>query len=171
MLLAAVLYESGFPIDDFLADIAQALNADGVRLGGVIQKNPCEHDRSCTEMVLTNLTTGSKVVISQNLGADAQGCRLDAGSLAGVDALLDQTVERANFLILNKFGTAEAEGGGLRGTFARAIELEIPILTAVRPPYVDAWLQFHGGLATDLKPEFDTVLAWCRQAISNDGDR
>jgi hypothetical protein len=122
-------------------------------------------------MVLVNLATGRHFPISQDLGSGAQGCRLDPGGLAGVGAALETTIDRVNFLILNKFGKGEAEGGGLRNVFARAIETGIPVLTAVRPPYVDVWLQFHGGLAVDLKPDFDTVLAWCRQAILNRNDQ
>jgi hypothetical protein len=118
-------------------------------------------------MVLVDLMTGRHFPISQDLGSGAQGCRLDPGGLAGVGASLEATINRVNFLILNKFGKGEAEGHGLRSVFARAMVAGIPVLTAVRPPYADVWLQFHGGLAVDLRPDFDIVLAWCRQAILN----
>ncbi len=80
--------------------------------------------------------------------------RLDAAMHDGVDLLL-----------LNKFGKGEAEGGGLRSTFAGAIETGVPVLTAVRPPYLEAWTAFHGGLAADLMPDLGEVLAWCRAAV------
>ena len=57
--------------------------------------------------------------------------------------------------MLNRFGKAEAEGGGLRSGFARAIDAGIPVLTAVRPPYREAWAQFHGGLAVDLPADIE----------------
>ena len=68
-------------------------------------------------------------------------------------------------MILNRFGKAEAEGGGLRPVFARAMEAGIPVLTAVRAPYIEAWAQFHGHLASDLPADIDAVLAWCRDAV------
>ena len=59
----------------------------------------------------------------------------------------------------------EAEGGGLRSAFERAIEFGIPVVTAVRPPYTEAWSHFHGRLAVDLAPNLNVVLAWCRDAV------
>jgi hypothetical protein len=81
-------------------------------------------------------------------------------------ALIERTPTRdIELLILNKFGKAEAEGGGLRSAFERAIESGIPVVTAVRPPYTEAWSHFHGRLAVDLAPDLDAVLAWCRDAV------
>lgn len=81
-------------------------------------------------------------------------------------AFLDRTLDpNLELHILNRFGKAEAEGGGLRSAFVRAIDAGIPVLTAVRPPYIDAWLEFHGGIAVDLPPERDRVLAWCGEVV------
>ena len=66
-------------------------------------------------------------------------------------------------LILNRFGTAE--GGSLRSAFVRAMEAGVPVLTAVRPPYIEAWSKFHGRLAVDLATDPDAVLAWCRVSV------
>jgi hypothetical protein len=68
-------------------------------------------------------------------------------------------------LVLNRFGKAEAEGGGLRSAFVRAIEAGIPVVTAVRSPYIAAWSEFHERLAVDLTPDLGAVLAWCRDAV------
>ena len=65
-------------------------------------------------------------------------------------------------MMLNRFGRAEAEGGGLRSAFVRAMEAGIPVLTAVGAPYTEAWSQFHGRLAIDLPADLEAVLAWCR---------
>jgi hypothetical protein len=67
--------------------------------------------------------------------------------------------------MLNRFGKAEAEGGGLRSAFVRAMEAGVPVLTAVRPPYFEAWSKFHGRLAVDLPTDLDAVLAWCRASV------
>ena len=50
--------------------------------------------------------------------------------------------------------------------FARAIDAGIPVLTAVRPPYREAWTEFHGGLAVELPADVDAVLAWCNEAAT-----
>jgi hypothetical protein len=164
--LAAVIYESGFQINDFLTRAANLLRADNIRLGGALQENAPGPTGRCAAMTLIDLASQSRFRISQDLGSQAEGCRLDARGLTEIGALLDQTLDDdVELLILNRFGKAEAEGGGLRTAFARAIEASIPIVTAVRSPYTEAWSKFHGGLAIDLMPDFGPALAWCRDAV------
>lgn len=163
--LAAVVYRTGFQIDDFLSRVADRLRADRVGVGGVLQEN-VRGAEVCSTMTVVDLASRSRFQISQSLGSQAQGCRLDARGLADMAALLERTLTRdIEVLILNKFGRAEAEGGGLRSAFERAIEFGIPVVTAVRPPYTEAWSHFHGRLAVDLAPNLDVVLAWCRDAV------
>ena len=115
---------------------------------------------------LTDLKSQRRFSISQELGTEAEGCRLDAAGLAEAGALLDRSIDRdTELLLLNRFGVAEAEGHGLRSIFARAMEAGVPILTAVRPPYTEAWVDFHGGLAVDLPPALEPVLAWARDSL------
>lgn len=164
--LAAIGYEAGFPIDELLRRVADRLRANGVCLAGVLQENTAGSAGRCSSMTLVDLASQRRIGISQDLGLDAKGCRLDAQGLSEVGALLDRPFEpRTELLLLNRFGTAEAEGSGLRSVFARAIDAGIPILTAVRPPYLEAWTQFHGGLAADLPADVDRVLAWCGEAV------
>jgi hypothetical protein len=164
--IAAISYHAGFKIDDFLRSVTDRLRADHVSLGGTLQENTHSGDGLCSAMTLIDLASHRRVKISQHLGAQSEGCRLDAQGLSEIGALLDRTLDQQiDLLVLNKFGTAEAEGGGLRSAFVRAIDAGIPILTAIRPPYIEAWTQFHGGLAVDLAPDLDRVLAWCGNAV------
>ncbi len=163
-MLAAIIYETGFSIDEFMGAVAAALQSDGLRVRGAIQHNV--GPAPCAAMTLVDLATGERFGISQELGAYARGCRLDPRGLADAAAWLDAAVDGdLDLLVLNKFGKAEAEGSGLRGAFARAVDARVPVLTAVRSPYTDAWYSFHGGLAADLPPCHDVVLAWCRAAV------
>jgi hypothetical protein len=164
--LAAVVYESGFQIDEFLTRAANLLRAENIRLGGVLQENERCAAGSCAAMTLIDLTSQSRFRISQDLGPLAQGCRLDARGLMEIGVLLDRTIDgEVELLVLNKFGKAEAEGGGLRSAFVRAIESGIPVVTAVKSTYTEAWTQFHGGLAIDLAPDLGRVRAWCADAV------
>jgi len=164
--LAAVVYQAGFQIDDFLTRAANLLRADHVKLGGAIQENARCAAGSCSVMTLIDLTSQSRIRISQDLGSQARGCRLDTHGLLEIGVLLDQTLDGdVELLVLNRFGKAEAEGGGLRSAFARAIQAGIPVVTAVKSTYTEAWSQFHGGLAIDLPPDLGPVLAWCGDAV------
>jgi Protein of unknown function (DUF2478) len=162
--LAAIVYDVGFRIDDLLTRIADRLRADRINLAGVLQENA--GDGVCSAMTLVDLASRGRFGISQDLGSQAEGCRLDARGLAEIGALLDRPLGRdVELLMLNRFGNAEAEGGGLRSAFVRAMEAGVPVLTAVRPPYIEAWSKFHGRLAVDLPTDLDAVLAWCRASV------
>ena len=164
--LAAIQYGTGFPIDDLLHRVSGRLRANGVGLAGVLQENTAGAPGRCSAMTLIDLASQRRFGISQDLGADAEGCRLDAQGLSEVGALFNRSFDdRVELLMLNRFGTAEAEGSGLRSAFARAIDDAIPILTAVRPPYLEAWAQFHGGLAVDLPADHNRALGWCSDAV------
>ncbi len=165
--IAAVIFQGGFAIDELMHEVATRLRADGVRLAGAVQENLRGPDEeACAAMILTDLKTQRRFRISQDLGKQADACRLDAAGLAEAGALLERSLDRdTELMLLNRFGVAEAEGGGLRSIFARAIEAGVPVLTAVRPPYTEAWAEFHGGLAIDLPPMFEPVLAWARESV------
>ncbi len=168
MSLAAIIYDKGFRIDDFMAEVAARLGAEGLRVRGLVQENFGD-DPNCSVMILVDVGSSGRFGISQDLGPQAQGCRLDPHGLADAGGQIDQALAGgADLVILNKFGKAEAEqGAGLRSTVARAIDLGVPVLTAVRPPYTEAWAAFHGGMSTALAPELDMVLAWCRTAVAD----
>ena len=165
--LAAVAYAAGFPIDELLWRVAERLRAQRVVLAGTLQENVGGLPGQCSAMALVELTSRRRIGISQDLGLQSEGCRLDAHGLSEVGALLDRPFDSAaELLMLNRFGKAEAEGGGgLRSIFARAIDAGVPVLTAVRPPYCEAWAQFHGGLAVELLADVEAVLAWCNEAV------
>ena len=162
--LAAVVYDAGFKIDDFLGRIAGRLRADRTNVAGVLQENARDDTGVCSAMTLVDLGSQRRFRISQDLGTQAEGCRLDAQGLAEIGALLDRPLGRdVELLMLNRFGTAE--GGGLRSALVCAMEAGVPVLTAVRPPYIEAWSKFHGRLAVDLATDPDAVLAWCRVSV------
>lgn len=164
-LIAAIVYQAGDPVDGLMLSVADTLRSEGVRLRGAVQR--VAGDRAaCSAMSLVDLASGEQVGISQALGLEAKGCRLDPRGLSDAAAKIDRAMAEADFdlLILNRFGRSEAEGGGLRHQLVRAAAMGKPVLSAVRPPYLEAWSAFHGGLAADLAPRLEAVLAWCRSA-------
>jgi hypothetical protein len=164
--LAAIHYQVGFRIDDFLARLGELLRADDIVVGGSIQVNASDAANACSAMTLVDLSSGTAIEISQQLGSLAQGCRLDTSRLAEFGALLERPSSAGiDLLILNKFGRAEAEGRGLRRNIEQAIESGTTVLTAVRPPYDEAWHRFHGGLAAELAPDLESVREWCHAAV------
>ena len=81
-MLAAIPFASGFPIDAFMHGLVARLKRQGLRLGGVVQHNDATCDDSCMAMSLEDVASGRRFPISQDLGAGASGCHLDAAGLA-----------------------------------------------------------------------------------------
>lgn len=163
--LGAVQYEQGFDINRVLRLTAEKLRKEGLTLAGVVQRNREASKVCCEHMGLVDLRTGGLIAISQDLGPHAQGCRLDHYKLADVAGIIAGAIASgADLLIINKFGKAESDGNGLLSCITEAIGAGIPILTAVRDPYLEAWQAFHGGLADELPPMAGAVHDWCVSA-------
>jgi hypothetical protein len=159
--LAAIGFDSG-DIDHFLAGIAQTLAASGLRIRGALQsRGPMVGECHCADMDLTTVHSGRAFRISQPLGHGSRGCRLHPGALAECSSFIEGELRAgADLLILNRFGRGESGGRGFRDLIATAIELDVPVLTAVRHIYADAGANFGAGAACDLPMERAAVLSW-----------
>jgi hypothetical protein len=63
------------------------------------------------------------------------------------------------------FGREEAHGRGLRAVIAEAMIADIPQIIGVSTQNLSDFLAFAGDSATRLKPDIETITAWCRNAI------
>jgi Protein of unknown function (DUF2478) len=159
--LAAIQYQRGFDIDELLSRSCAQLRSVGVRIGGVLQQSSGEQRQCASSVHVVDLRSGRTFNIWEDRGACAVGCRLDERGLVDAEpALMAALVEDVDLLIINRFGRAESLGRGLLGCFSAAIEAGVAVLTAVRPPYDQAWYAFHGGCAHDLVPEVQEIIDW-----------
>jgi hypothetical protein len=132
-----------------------------MRIGGVLQEALPAAPGGCDRLVLRDTRDGSTVDISEDRGQAASGCRLDPRGLVEVAARLEAALETApDLLLLNRFGKAEAAGGGMRTVLAAALLRGIPVLTAVRDSALPDWRDFHQGAAAELPPRRAAILAW-----------
>lgn len=151
-------------IDSFVAGLIAELRPQGWRLSGVVQsRGRADPECHCADMDLTSIATGEVFRISQPLGNGSHGCRLHPGALAQCAAALDRELDASpDLLLLNRFGRGESEGRGFRDLIARALDLGIPVLTAVQPTYAEAWAAFGGELACDMPMDVQAVFAWAQ---------
>lgn len=144
-----------------LWDVAAALQARGLKLCGTVQTDTeCDTSGRC-DMDVRILPNGPVVRISQSLGAGSRGCRLDPQALEQSVAIAEAQLEAgAEAMIINKFGKQEAEGRGFRGTIAKALERDIPVIVGVNGANEAAFQEFCGGMAERLEPDEADILAW-----------
>lgn len=163
--LAAIRFAPEFHIDVVLDETVQALRGDGLRIAGVVQREKAESDGCCPVTFLEDVATGRRLRISQALGSGSRGCRLDPQALAGVCGDLIAALEGGvDLLVLNRFGKGEADGHGFRAVIERALDRNVPVLTAVRDTYAADFEAFAGGMADILQPHKDAAVQWSRIA-------
>ncbi|UWQ17125.1 DUF2478 domain-containing protein [Jannaschia sp. M317] len=161
MRLAYTMTEGRGELDPLLHDVAQAAMARGVRVAGIVQINSDRPGCARCDMDAVVLPQGPVIRISQSLGPQARGCRLDAEGLeTAVAATEAQLAAGTDLLIVNKFGKQEAMGRGFRPVIAEALAAGIDVLVGVNPLNQSALEDFAGGLAQVLPPDPSALATW-----------
>lgn len=160
--------ERGLP-DRVLAEAADRLMRRGLKLAGVVQTNVERPQRFHCDMDLRILPDGPVIGITQDLGVNARGCRLDPGALEGAVADVSARLAsgRADLLILNKFGKHEAEGRGFRPVIAEALALGLPVILGVNGLNLAAFHAFTGGIAEELPADAGRIADWCTLSLAD----
>jgi uncharacterized protein (DUF4213/DUF364 family) len=160
-LIGAIIYPPDRQPEVLQAAFAQDLQRRGFRLGGVLQTTRFGADGRKTDMDLTDVATGHRLSIRQNLGGGSRSCSLDPAGLAEASGPLRQAIaDRVDLLVVNKFSKAERDGGGLAAEMLAAMSEGVPLLTAVPGALVEDWLTFTGGRGRILLPDMGTLWRW-----------
>lgn len=160
MMLACVTVAGKGLTDACLAQAVTLMQVQGLRLAGTVQFNPQRADRPKCDMDVHILPDGPVLRISEDRGAHARGCRLDAGVLEAAVVATLARLEGADLLVVNKFGKQESEGRGFVPVIAEAIARGLPVLVGVNPLNHGAFHAFAGGLAQDLVADPDAIAEW-----------
>lgn len=140
----ALVYDSGPAVNKWFAGLVAELRSSGKSLAGLIQEDVPQPGRTRCDMVLHELATGRAMSISEDLGAGATSCRLSTPRLLEAAQLVEAQLADAEIVFLNKFGKAEAEGGGLRDLIAHCIESGKSLVIGVPAGNLKAWTEFCG---------------------------
>lgn len=169
-LIGAVRAERCADVEPLLAGIADELRASGYRLGGVLQADRTRPDRAKCEMRLRDLASGQIVTVSEDRGNLARGCRLDRAALLEASGWIAEAIEhKVGLVVINKFGKAESEGGGMRGIIAMAIERETPVLICANAEHHPRLMAFAGDYAEALPVERSRIKAWALSVLKSAG--
>jgi nucleoside-triphosphatase THEP1 len=167
MKLAYTMAPGRGDTDLVLEQLAADLTARGLRCCGTVQINSERADSGPCDMDVRVLPDGAVLRISQDLGPQARGCRLDPAALEAAVAMVAATLASgADLLIVNKFGKHEAEGRGFRNVIAEAVAMDIPVLVGLNALNRLAFESFAEGLAVQLPSDPATLTAWVEEVTT-----
>ncbi|MGR3624406.1 DUF2478 domain-containing protein [Pseudophaeobacter sp.] len=169
MHLAYVMTETRGATDRLLTALAEALDAKGIRLAGIVQSNTeCSDDTLC-DMDVRVLPAGETIRISQSLGAGARGCRLNPEALESAVGQVTASLHaepQPQVLIVNKFGKHEADGRGMRPVIGEALAQGMVVVSGVNKMNVEAFQGFSDGMAVEGATDLEALVAWVDQSLS-----
>ncbi len=147
--------------DALLQTVARGLQPLGLALAGTVQINTELADQDRCDMDVLVLPDGPTIRISQSLGPNSQGCRLNPDALEqSVQASQIQLAKGADVVLINKFGKHEADGRGFRDVIAEALAQDIPVVVGLNPNNKPAFDTFCDGQAIQLDANAEAILEW-----------
>ena len=160
MKFGVVAYPEGDDVETLLADFAASLQAEGVRIGGLLQRSSKEANGR-PRMELIDIESGEAFLISQNLGASSSACCVDPSGVVTASVVLRRAIAaRPDLLIINKFAGLEAKGEGLRAEFLEALATGILVLAGLSERHRDAFEEMAQGAARYLDAKQSALSAW-----------
>lgn len=161
--LAAAVYKPGEDVNRIVAEFADGLVRQGLRIAGVVQIGAGEQNCDCQDTHLLDLETGERLPILQDLGRHSESCRVDPAALANAGHLIARALARApDLLFINRFGKLEAGGKGILAEIGAAALSDIPVLVGVSTRYLDRWRQFSMGYGEELACSGEALWQWWR---------
>jgi hypothetical protein len=159
-------YDRNVAVDAILAEAVHRIRARGIAVGGLLQRAGERLSNGRLSIWLDDVGTGETLRLDQPRGPGARDCIVDPDALAQAAYLLRRATEAGHHLIVvNRFGYAESEGGGMRAEIADVICSDAVVLIAVRVSRLDAFESFLGGPAMVLPPSPTAIADWVEQAI------
>jgi nucleoside-triphosphatase THEP1 len=161
---AAIVDDRTADVDALLASITRDLQGRGLRVRGLLMTRETAH--GCAgDMVLVDIASGDRYLVSQPLGSGSTACRADPQGFARASRVLrDALREQPDLVVCNRFGALEAEGGGFAAELLALMAQGVPLLTAVAQRNQAKWQQFSGG-APLLPARAAAVAAWIERTV------
>lgn len=165
MKFAYVMSTETGAVNRALTSLAMTLLDSGIKVVGTTQHDTPRPKSDACDMDVRVLPDGDVIRISQDLGPNSRGCRLDAGALEQAVAQTLTRLDGAQVLIVNKFGKHEAEGRGFREVIATAMDQGIPVVVGTNGLNIDAFRAFCGDLAVPLPAEASALVTWVQAQL------
>uniref|UniRef100_UPI003BA9D4E0 DUF2478 domain-containing protein n=1 Tax=Stappia sp. TaxID=1870903 RepID=UPI003BA9D4E0 len=156
-------------MDLVLARLSEHLAEAGLRTCGVVQINTEIGEGRHCDMDVKVLPEGPMIRISQSLGPESRGCRLDPEGLeSAVGHVASRLAQGADVLIVNKFGKQEADGRGFREVIGEALASGVPVIVGVNGLNRDRLMEFCGEFAEPVEADVTALFEWVLEARNAD---
>ncbi len=160
---AAAVYARDLEDRNALSNFAAELRGQGVRVGGLVQEVVRGDDGRMSRIDMVELDTGRRIAINRPTRENLENktCSLNTNALAeSTEALRRAVRERADLIVLEKFGEQEQKGQGLCDEIFAAIAEDIPLLIAVPQFALDLWQERTGEMGDTLAYDLDAFRQW-----------
>ncbi len=160
---AAAVYARDLEDRNALSNFAAELRGQGVRVGGLVQEVVRGDDGRMSRIDMVELDTGRRIAINRPTRENLENktCSLNTNALAeSTEALRRAVRERADLIVLEKFGEQEQKGQGLCDEIFAAIAEDIPLLIAVPQFALDLWQERTGDMGDTLAYDLDAFRQW-----------
>jgi hypothetical protein len=165
--VGVVLYDTSIDVDAILAAAVLEITVRGIAVAGLLQSFGARLDNGKRSMWIEDIRTGTAIRLDSPRGRGAVACMLDPDALARAACLLKRAIEsRADLVLVNRFGNAEADGRGMRAEFADAICAGAAVLVAVRYSLLNDLEGFLGGPAYLLLPSPLAIADWAEALVA-----
>jgi hypothetical protein len=159
--VGVVPYDDSAGLDAILSDAVDLLRAQGTTVAGLLQRFGEIMPSGKQSMWVEDIRSGQAIRLDQPRGPGAIACTFDTDALARAAFMLRIAVESgADLIVVSRFGSAEAEGGGLRAEIAEAICGGAAVLIPVRNSLLPALEEFLGATATLLQASVEAIADW-----------
>ncbi len=160
---AAAVYSRQTVDREALAEFAEELKGQNVRVGGLLQEVMFDGVGRKIGIDIVEVDTGLRFPINRPTKENIEGhsCSLNSEKLAdSTEALRRAVREKFDLIVLEKFGEQEQKGQGLFDEIFSAISEEVPLLIAVPEPALEIWRQQTGNLGQTLDFDLDAFRSW-----------
>ncbi len=165
--VGVVSYDDSAGLDAILSAAVDRARAQGLSVAGLVQRFGERTPGGKQTMWVEDLLTGQIIRLDQPRGPGAIACTFDTDALARAAFLLRTAADSgADVIVVSRFGSAEAEGRGLRQEIADAVCSGAAVLIPVRVSLLPALEIFLGGPATLLSASASAIADWAATMTS-----
>jgi molybdate transport system ATP-binding protein len=167
--VGVLLYDTTTEVDAIMSAAVAHMQARGLRLAGLLQRFGERLHSGKRSMWLQDIESGVEIRLDIPRGPGATSCTLNPDALAQGAWMLHRAVSSgADLLIVNRFGPAEADGGGMRAEIAEAICSGAAVLIPAKFSLLDDLEGFLGERVNLLLPAPLAVADWAEQMAALD---